>query len=383
MTADSTSEQGKLGGFEVLAEDGSARTGRLRTAHGPFSTPAFMPVATQGAVKGASPRELRELGAEILLSNTYHLHLRPGEETVAGLGGIHRFSGWDGPILTDSGGFQVFSLAKLRKVTPDGVRFQSHIDGAAVEFTPEKVVAIQERLGVDIAMVLDECLPYPCTIEQAEASLIITNSWAERSRTARGRAETLLFGIVQGGMFPELRRRAAEEILAMGFDGYAVGGVSVGEPIELMREIIDCTTEKLPKDKVRYLMGVGTPSDIVYAVGRGIDMFDCVIPTRSARFGRLFTAESFINIKNSEFRADPGPIDEGCGCYACSSFSRGFIAHLVHAGEILGVQLCTIHNIHFYQALMKRIRQEIGQGTFQTFSRNYLEARREQGAQRQ
>ena len=369
-----------IGKLEILQTDGSARTGRLHTAHGSFSTPAFMPVATQGAVKGVSPQDLSALGAEIMLCNTYHLHLRPGEETVAGLGGIHRFSGWSGPILTDSGGFQVFSLAKLRKVTPDGVKFQSHIDGSPVEFTPERVVAIQERLGVDIAMVLDECLPYPCTETQAESSLVITNSWAERSKKARQQSDMLLFGIVQGGMYPQLRRRAAEEIVSIGFDGYAVGGVSVGEPVALMREIIDASAACLPPDKVRYLMGVGTPSDIVYAVLRGIDMFDCVIPTRSARFGRLFTADSFINIRNTEFRNDIKPIDSDCGCYACRNFSRGFIAHLVHAGEMLGVQLGTIHNLHFYQQLMKTIRSQIAAGTYCQFAAGYLGRRREQGA---
>lgn len=368
-----TNDPLRPGTFELLATDGLARRGRFHTAHGSFQTPAFMPVGTQGTVKAMTPALLADIGAEIVLSNTYHLHLRPGDELIRDLGGLHRFMGWKGPILTDSGGYQVFSLAKLRKITPDGVAFQSHLDGSKVVFTPEKVVRIQENLGVDIMMVLDECLPYPSTLDAAKRSLDLTLSWAERSLRARERpGEVLAFGIVQGGMFPDLRREAAAALRALPFDGYAIGGLSVGEPLELMTEIGALSAAELPPERPRYLMGVGTPQDIVRAVLAGIDMFDCVIPTRSARFGRVYIDGGSINLRNSSFRRDPRPLDPGCDCYACREFSRAYIAHLIHADEILGVQLATLHNLRFYQRLVGQIREAITTGTLAQHARRLL-----------
>lgn len=368
------------GTFSINATAGRARRGVFHTAHGSFETPAFMPVGTQGTVKAVTPAQLQELGAQIVLSNTYHLHLRPGDELIRDLGGLHRFMGWSGPILTDSGGYQVFSLAKLRKITEQGVSFQSHLDGAPVLFTPERVVQIQENLGVDIMMVLDECLPYPATREEAEQSLALTLRWAERSQRARTQRERVLaFGIVQGGMYPELRQRAAAELVAMNFDGYAIGGLSVGEPTALMAEMTDVATRVLPEDRVRYLMGVGTPQDIVRSVGLGIDMFDCVIPTRSARFGRLYVGKGYINIRNKQYRADPLPIEEGCDCYACANFSRAYVSHLIHADEILGAQLASLHNLRFYQRLVAQIRHKISDGSFEAFAEDFLNAERDSG----
>ena len=358
--------------FDILAREGRARTGVCSTAHGAFETPAFMPVGTQGTVKGCTPAQLKELGAQILLSNTYHLHLRPGDELIRDLGGLHKFMNWPGPILTDSGGYQVFSLAKLRKLDADGVSFQSHIDGSPVRFTPESVIRIQENLGVDIMMVLDECLSFPSTFEAAAQSLAITNAWAERSQSARTRAECAAFGIVQGGMHPELRIKACTELAKMNFEGYAIGGLSVGEPVPLMLEIAGLSAEALPENKPRYLMGVGTPRDLVQAVGLGIDMFDCVIPTRSARFGRLYTQTGYINIRNQSFRRDENAIDMGCDCYVCRNFSRAYISHLIHAKEMLGSQLATLHNLRFYQRLMGDMRSAIKAGTFLKFSQSFL-----------
>jgi len=363
--------------FEKLAESNNARSGLMQTAHGSFNTPAFMPVATQGAIKGATTRDLREMGAEILLANTYHLHLRPGEKLVGELGGLHKFMGWDGPILTDSGGYQVYSLAKLRKLDDDGVVFQSHIDGAEVRLSPEKVIEIQQTLGVDIMMVLDECLPYPATWQVAEASLRRTLLWAKRSKAARTRNESLMFGILQGGMYRDLRKISAEGLIEIGFDGYAIGGLSVGEPTTELYEFAEYSASLLPQDKVRYLMGVGTPSDIVNAVSFGIDMFDCVMPTRSARFGRLFVKSGHINIRNAEFRADSSAIDEGCDCYTCQNFSKAYLSHLVHAKEVLAVQLATIHNLRFYQRLMSDIRAAIKAGCFSEFSKGFLANRKD------
>lgn len=365
--------------FSIKARDGAARAGTFRTAHGQFRTPAFMPVGTQGTVKGVLPEQLRELGAEILLANTYHLHLRPGDTLIKELGGLHRFMQWDGPILTDSGGFQVYSLAKLRRLDEDGVSFQSHIDGATVRFTPERVVEIQENLGVDIMMVLDECTPYGVTYEEAAASLERTARWARRSRDARTRRETFAFGIVQGGMYRELRTRSAEATVEVGFDGYAIGGVSVGEPTELMREITEHTAPLLPDDSLRYLMGVGTPADILHAVSCGVDLFDCVIPTRSARFGRLFVPGGHINIRNTKYRADDSPIYSGCDCYTCQRYSRAYLAHLVHAQEVLAVTLATLHNLRFYERLMAEIRSAIIAGQFQDYSKRVLAAGEESG----
>lgn len=361
-----------IGEFKIFETRNQARTGVLSTAHGDFQTPAFMPVGTQGTVKAVNPRQLKELGAEIILSNTYHLHLRPGDELIKSFGGLHRFMNWDGPILTDSGGFQVFSLSKLRKISDEGVQFNSHIDGKKIFFTPEKVVEIQENLGVDIMMVLDECLAYPAEFSDAQKSLDITTNWARRSVAAKKRNESLIFGIVQGGMFPELRKQAASRLIEIGFDGYAIGGLSVGESQDLMLEMVGITTEVLPKDHVRYLMGVGTPRDIVLAVSLGIDMFDCVIPTRSARFGRLYVEEGYINIRNERYRQDNTPIMPGCDCYSCQNFSKAYIAHLIHCNEMLGLELATIHNLRFYQHLMYRIREAIKTKQFDNFLKEFL-----------
>jgi queuine tRNA-ribosyltransferase len=361
-----------IGAFEITAREGKARSGVFTTAHGEFETPAFMPVGTQGTVKGVTPRQLQELGAQILLSNTYHLHIRPGDELIRDLGGLHRFMAWPGPILTDSGGYQVFSLTKLRKLNDNGAEFQSHVDGSPVLFTPEKVIAIQENLGVDIMMVLDECLAYPSTHEQAEVSLKRTLHWAERSLVARRKSQCLAFGIVQGGMFPDLRLRSCERLVELQFDGYAVGGLSVGEPNQLMLEIAGISAAALPQDRIRYLMGVGTPRDIVQAVALGIDMFDCVIPTRSARFGRLYTADGFINIRNQQYRRDESAIDPECDCYCCENFSRAYISHLTHTKEILASELASLHNLRFYQRLMEDIRRAIKANCFGGFSQEFL-----------
>lgn len=361
----------EIGSFSITCSDLPARCGELLTRHGVFETPAFMPVGTQAAVKGVSPRDLRDLGAQIILTNTYHLHLRPGDELIRELGGVHAFMGWDGPILSDSGGFQVFSLSGLRELSDRGVLFQSHIDGNQVEFTPEGVIKIQENLGVDIMMVLDECLPHHVSCDEAKSSWERTLRWAERSLAARAAKDNLLFGIAQGAMYEKLRTQACKELSELDFDGYAIGGLSVGEEIEIMREMTAVCTEQLPATKPRYLMGVGTPLDIVESVALGIDMFDCVIPTRSARFGRLYLGSTWINIRNQQFRKDPNPIEEGCDCYACKNFSRAYISHLVHAKEILAVQLATLHNLRFYQRLMKRIRESIREKTFSQFADSF------------
>lgn len=360
-----------IGTFEISAREGRARQGIFHTAHGSFATPAFMPVGTQATVKGVAPWELRELGAEIILANTYHLHLRPGDELIRDLGGLHKFMGWDGPILTDSGGYQVFSLAALRKVTDEEVIFQSHIDGSTVSFTPEKVVRIQENLGVDIMMVLDECLKYGVSEEAAKESWKRTLSWARRSKDARIRKETLIFGIVQGGVYPEVRKQACDELGLLDFDGYAIGGLSVGEPGNLMCEMTDISSARLPEEKIHYLMGVGTPLDIVRAVAQGIDLFDCVMPTRSARFGRLYVEEGWINIRNQEYRNDPGPIEPGCDCRTCRNFSRAYLAHLIHAKEVLAVHLSTVHNLHFYQRVMQEIRKAVTTGNFASYAQEF------------
>ena len=354
--------------FTIAAREGRARTGLLATRSGTIETPAFMPVATQGSVKGVSPAQLKDLGASILLSNTYHLHLRPGDELIRDLGGIHRFMGWDGPILTDSGGYQIFSLSKLRTITAKSAVFQSHLDGSTIELTPEKVVRIQENLGVDIMMVLDECLEAGAGYEAAEASLSLTLDWARRSRAARVRDDILMFGIVQGGTHEGLRVKACEELIKIGFEGYAIGGVSVGESTALMRAATDLGTRNLPEDRIRYLMGVGTPLDIVQSVALGIDLFDCVIPTRSARFGRLYVEDGYINIRNTRFRSLDAPLCNSCDCYACKNFSAAYISHLIHAKEMLGVQLATLHNLRFYQRLMGKIRAHILSGSFLQFS---------------
>ncbi len=366
-------------GFTICKKDGLSRLGTYSTFSGDFNTPNFMPVGTKASVKGVSPDRLKELGAEIILSNTYHLHLRPGDLLIKKLGGIHKFMGWDGPILTDSGGYQVFSLSGLRKLKKEGVSFKSHLDGALVEFTPEKVIKIQENLGVDIMMVLDECLKYPSTKEEAERSLELTMDWAKRSIYAREREKSFVFGIVQGGMYEDLRAQAARGLSSMDFDGYSIGGLSVGEPHSLMDKMVEVSVRNLPEDKIRYLMGVGTPSDIVKAVSLGVDLFDCVIPTRSARFGRLFTKDKFINIRNGAFVEDLSPICPECDCYTCKNFSRAYLSHLIRAKEPLFIELSSIHNLRFYEKLMSDIRNAIKEGRYKEFLKEFLERREEQG----
>lgn len=365
--------------FEVLAADpgSSARRGRLRTRRGLIQTPIFMPVGTQGTVKAVSPRELRELEAQIILGNTYHLFVRPGLEVMRRFGGLHRFMGWDGPILTDSGGFQVFSLAKLRRITPEGVHFQNHLDGAPCFIGPETSMEIQEVLGSDIVMAFDECPPHPCTHEEAERSLELTLGWERRSIDWWSRRETasprpLLFGIVQGSSHEDLRARSARELVAMGWDGYAVGGVSVGEPEHEMMKAVEFAVPHLPADRPRYAMGLGTPPQMVEMVARGIDMFDCVLPTRIARNGTAFTARGTINLKNACFTMDEGPIEDGCACPACAGFSRAYLRHLVKAEEILGLRLITLHNLHFYLGLMARVRRALEEGSFAEFRREFV-----------
>lgn len=358
--------------FQLLQTDPSslARRGRLTTNHGVIETPIFMPVGTQGTVKAVSPDELKELPAQIILGNTYHLFIRPGMEVMRHFGGLHRFMGWDGPILTDSGGFQVFSLAKLRKITEEGVHFQSHLDGSPCFLGPREAMEIQATLGSDIAMLFDECPPYPCERDYAANSLDRTLRWAAVCREVP--TPGLKFGIVQGATFPDLRRHSAEALVALGFDGYAVGGVSVGEPEREMMAAVEHSVPFLPADKPRYAMGLGTPPQMVEMVARGIDMFDCVLPTRIARNGTAFTASGTINLKNAPFTFDQGPIEEGCTCPACRQFTRGYLRHLVKSEEILGLRLISLHNLHFYLELMKRVRTAIEAGTFAEFRREFV-----------
>ncbi len=354
----------------------AARTGVLSTPHGPVHTPAFMPVGTQATVKTLSPDELRTLGAECILSNSYHLHLRPGSEVIQRLGGLHRFMDWDRPILTDSGGFQVFSLARLRKIDEQGVRFRSHIDGSEHFFSPEFVMEIEENLGADIIMAFDECTPYPSTEEYVEQAMERTHRWAERCLAAHRRSDQALFGIVQGGVFPALRARSAEFLASLDFPGFGIGGLSVGEPKELMYSVLDATTRLLPTTKPRYLMGVGSPEDLFECVARGVDMFDCVLPTRIARNGALFTRTGRLNIRNNQYTEDPEPVEKGCQCYTCRHFSRAYLRHLIKSDEILGLRLTTIHNLHFLLNLAAQIRAAIQTGTFQRalseFRANYV-----------
>jgi queuine tRNA-ribosyltransferase len=357
--------------FELLQTDPStkARRGRLTTRHGVIETPVFMPVGTQGTVKAVSPDELREVGAQIILGNTYHLFIRPGMDVMRHFGGLHSFMSWEGPILTDSGGFQVFSLAKLRKITEEGVHFQSHLDGAPCFLGPREAMEIQAALGSDIAMLFDECPPYPCAHEYAAGSLERTLRWAARCREVE--TPGLKFGIVQGATYEDLRRHSAEALVALGFDGYAIGGVSVGEPESEMMRAVEHSEPFLPADKPRYAMGLGTPPQMVEMVARGVDMFDCVLPTRLARNGTAFTNQGTINLKNAPFIYDKGPIEEGCLCAACRQFSRGYLRHLVKAEEILGLRLISQHNLYFYLGLMKRIRRELEAGNFDSFRRSF------------
>ncbi|CCG06944.1 tRNA guanosine(34) transglycosylase Tgt [Pararhodospirillum photometricum] len=349
--------------FTVAATDGAARLGRLETAHGPVETPVFMPVGTAGTVKAMTPEAVASTGARIVLGNTYHLMLRPTAERVARLGGLHRFMGWDGPILTDSGGYQVMSLAKLRTLTEEGVTFQSHIDGSRHLLTPERSMEIQDLLDATITMAFDECPPFPAEKADVAQSMRRSMRWAERSRRAfRERPGYALFGINQGGIHPDLREESAAALKEIGFEGYAVGGLAVGEPFEAMLAALDGTVPHLPADRPRYLMGVGRPEDIVAAVARGIDMFDCVMPTRSGRTGKAFTRRGDLNMRNARHRDDPRPLDEACGCPACRRFSRAYLHHLIHAEEILGAMLLTWHNIQVYQDLMADLRTAIGAG---------------------
>lgn len=393
--------------FELLANDrqSQARRGRLTTGHGVIETPAFMPVGTQGSVRAMSPREMRELEVPIILGNTYHLFVRPGLEVIRHLGGLHRFMNWDGPILTDSGGYQIFSLAKLRKITEEGVAFQNHLDGTPTFIGPENAMEIQATLGSDIAMVLDECPPWPCEYDYAAQSLERTLRWAERCKAisdagfrkfATGRIRPtggperkdeqasselsgirdpqsqMVFGIVQGGTFENLRRSSAQALAAMDFDGYAIGGVSVGEPEAEMMQAVEWSEPHLPENRPRYAMGLGTPPQMIELIARGMDMFDCVLPTRLARNGTAFTAGGTLNLKNAEFAMQNGPIEEGCICPACRDFTRGYVRHLIKAEEILGLRLITIHNLHFYLDLMSRTRDAIEDGTFAEFRAHFV-----------
>ena len=363
------------GQFQITHTDGPARRGQLTTAHGDIQTPAFMPVGTPASAKSLSPPDPKEIGAEIILGNTYHLYLRPGHELVGQLGGLHAFSSWDRPILTDSGGYQVFSLSALRRLASEGVEFRSHIDGSKHWFTPEGVMAIQASLGSDIMMVLDECVAYDASWEYTRKSVDLTTDWATRSLQAYppGSTDQLAFGIVQGGFFPELRTRSAEEITALPFSGYAVGGLSVGEPTNVMLEILAHTAPLLPGDKPRYLMGVGTPENLVDAVALGVDMFDCVLPTRNARNGTLYTSQGKVNIKRREFRADDSALDPACDCSTCRTFSRAYLRHLYTARELLAYRLNSIHNLAYYLGLMRRVRESIVRGTFADLQREIRE----------
>lgn len=363
--------------FDLLASDGAARRGRLTLAHGVVETPVFMPVGTYGTVKAMAPDELVAMGASIVLGNTFHLWLRPGLEVIAAHGGLHRFMGWERPILTDSGGFQVFSLGALRKITEEGVKFSSPINGDRLFLTPEESMRIQHVLNSDIAMIFDECTPYPAALDEAAQSMRLSLRWARRSRDAHDRLDNAnaVFGIVQGGMHEILRDESLDGLVEIGFDGFAIGGLSVGEPKEEFTRILAYTAPKLPQDKPRYLMGVGTPEDLVYAVGQGIDMFDCVMPTRNARNGWLFTRWGDVKIKNAQYKADTRPLDESCGCYTCRHFTRAYLHHLHRINEILGARLNTIHNLFYYQALMAEMRAAIAQGEFAGFVARFHRAR--------
>jgi queuine tRNA-ribosyltransferase len=363
--------------FDLLKEcsDTWARRGTIHTRRGAIETPAFMPVGTQGTVKGMMPEQLKEIGSQIILGNTYHLYLRPGHDRMARFGGLHKFMNWDRPILTDSGGFQVFSLGDLRKIDEEGVRFQSHLDGSKHILTPELSIAIQEALGSDIMMVFDECIPHPSTREYISVSTARSTRWAARCKAARTEESAALFGIVQGGMEEDLRQKSVEGLLEIGFDGYALGGLSVGEPAEVMYQVMDWSLPLLPKDHPRYVMGVGTPENLVEAVSRGADMFDCVMPTRNARNGVLFTRFGKISIKQARFIEDEMPIDPECSCYVCRNYSRAYLRHLYQSNEILSSVLNTTHNLYYYLHLMKRMRDAISEGTFKTFREDFYRKR--------
>lgn len=366
--------------FEVLAVDGAARRGRLQFGRGEVETPAFMPVGTYGTVKGLRPEQVAATGAQILLGNTFHLMLRPGMAVIAAHGSLHNFMQWQRPILTDSGGFQVFSLGEMRKITEEGVHFRSPIDGSPVFLSPESSMAVQRTLGSDIVMIFDECTPYPATETQARDSMELSLRWAHRSKLAHGDNPSALFGIVQGGMYETLRRHSLQGLTEIGFDGYAIGGLSVGEPKDEMLRILDCLAPDLPRTQPHYLMGVGTPADIVMAVQRGIDMFDCVMPTRNARNGYLFTSQGTVRIRNSQYRQDTAPLDPNCNCYTCQNFSRAYLYHLDKTKEMLGAHLNTVHNLYYYQTLMRQLRHAIEQQQLDEFARLFLATQREETA---
>ncbi|HQS02589.1 MAG: tRNA guanosine(34) transglycosylase Tgt [Halothiobacillus sp. 24-54-40] len=362
--------------FDLLHTDGVARRGQLRFARGSIQTPAFMPVGTYGTVKAVDPSDIEALGAEIILGNTFHLMLRPGTEVIRAHGDLHDFMGWNKPILTDSGGFQVFSLAEMRKITEEGAKFQSPVDGSPVMLTPERSMQIQHELGSDIVMIFDECTPYPATEIQAAESMRLSLRWAARSRAAfdelkPDNTDTALFGIVQGGMYAPLRIESATGLLDIGFDGYAIGGLSVGEPLDERNQVLEATTPLLPTDKPRYLMGVGKPEDLVESVARGVDMFDCVMPTRNARNAHLFTRFGDIKLRNARYAKDTRPLDETCTCTTCARFSRAYLKHLDKCNELLGARLNTIHNLHYYQTLMREIREAIATDQFEVFRKKF------------
>lgn len=357
----------KLGEFKVHSTAGNARRATLMTAHGAVQTPVFMAVGTKATVKAMTNEELIDCGTQILLGNTYHLHLRPGEDVIKGQGGLHKFMNWKGPILTDSGGFQVFSLSQLRKMSEEGVEFRSHLDGAKYFISPEKSMEIQMDLGSDIIMAFDECLKYPATEEEIQGSMALTYRWLLRSRDRMDRKESLLFGIVQGGLSLKHRLESLEQITSVDLPGYALGGFSVGEPIHLMHELLPHVAPKMPADKPRYLMGVGTPTDLILSIDAGIDMFDCVMPTRVARNGTLYTWRGKVSIKRNEYREDSSPLDPECDCYTCTHYSKSYLRHLFLSGEILGSRLNTIHNLYFYMKLMERAREAISEGRWEAY----------------
>jgi queuine tRNA-ribosyltransferase len=366
--------------FDLITKDpgSAARLGSLTTTHGTIDTPIFMPVGTQATVKAMTPEELVEVGSQIILANTYHLYLRPGHELIGRLGGLHRFMHWDGPILTDSGGFQVFSLGELRKISEEGVKFRSHIDGSSHFISPEVSIAIQEALGSDIAMCFDECPPYPAEYSYVQKSLELTTRWAKRCKEAHGRPDQALFGIVQGGMHPELRRESARQLTDIGFNGYALGGLSVGEEKPVMYRMMQECSDILPEDHPRYIMGIGAPEDLIEGIFHGFDMFDCVMPTRNARNGALFTSFGRINIKAAIYAEDSGPIDPECGCYVCRNYSRAYLRHLYRSQEILASRLNTWHNLQFYLDLMTRARAAIAAGNFGAFRSEFYAKKGEQ-----
>ncbi len=353
--------------YELINTDGKARRGRLTFERGTVETPAFMPVGTYGTVKGMKTEEVADTGAEIILGNTFHLMLRPGTDIIEQHGGLHDFIHWDKPILTDSGGFQVFSLGKMRKITEEGVRFSSPVNGEKIMLTPERSMEVQRKLGSDVVMIFDECTPYPATHKESQVSMELSLRWAQRSKDAHGDNPSALFGIVQGGMFEDLREVSINGLKAIGFDGYAIGGLSVGEPKEDMKRILDHTAPLIPENKPRYLMGVGKPEDLVEGVRRGIDMFDCVMPTRNARNGHLFVNTGVVKIRNASNKTDTGPLDTSCDCYTCKNYSRAYLHHLDKCKEILGSQLNTLHNLHFYQKVMQGLRDAIEQGKLDDF----------------